>query len=161
MNPKFGSIAVIAVLPVVMAASCQAKSAMERVRDVHMSVRAAFVATDEYVAPRFEMAAGICLDESDTELQADQCMNRWLEIDRILGLARESLASLEVVYDNIEKSEDGEANWQYWIMQVLSHGRSIVRLLVEINIGDSQPIIEQLKQTLDGICNVASCEGGG
>lgn len=161
MNLRLGSIAVIAVVPVIMASSCQAKSTMQRVRDVHMSVRAAFVAADEFVAPRFEMAAGICLDSSDTELEADQCMGKWLELDHILSLARESIASLEGVYENIDKSEDGEASWQYWIMQVLAHGRAIIRILVEVDIGDSQPIINQMKQTLDGICNVVRCEGGG
>lgn len=158
MRVKIASLAVLAVVPVVMASSCQTRSAMEQVRNVHMSVREAFRATDEFVAPRLEDAADLCIRRSETAHHADYCMRKWLQLDDALSLVRESMASLEVVYDNIEN--DRNEDWQYWILQILRHGRSIVNIMVEINIEGADPIIEQIRNTLNGICQVANCEGG-
>ena len=160
MRIKIDSLVLVVVLPVVMASTCQTRSAMKQVRNVHMSVRAAFIAADEFVAPRFEVAADLCLRRSETPHHADQCMEKWLTLDTILATSREALSSLEVVYENIEQSSDGRSDWQYWILQILRHGQSLVRVLDEMNIEGADRIIDQIKDTLDAICEIANCEGG-
>ena len=160
MRVKYGSIVIVAVLPVVMAASCQTKAAMQQVRNVHMNVREAFKSTDEFIAPRFEEAADLCLRRAETPHHADACMEKWLELDNVLALVREVMSSLEVVYDNIERSDSGEAEWQYWIIQVFKHGQSILRIMAEIDIDGADRTIEQLKDALDGVCQIVQCDGG-
>ena len=142
MHTKLGNIAIVVALPVVMASFCQTKSTMERVRKVHMGVREAFRATDEFIAPRLEDAADVCIRRAETPHHADECMRKWLELDDALSLVRESLASLEVVYDNIDRTKTGEADWKYWALQVLRHGRSVIRIIAEIDIEGADRIIE-------------------
>lgn len=160
LRVKVGSLAIVAVLPVVMAASCQTKAVMRQVRNVHVSVREAFRATDEFIAPRFEVAADLCLRRSETTHHADQCMEKWLQLDDVLSMVRESLASLEVVYENIERSDEGKVSWQYWILQVFRHSQSLVTILAEMNIDGADRVIEQIKNSIDGICQIVQCEGG-
>jgi len=154
------SIVVLAAAPMIMAASCQTQSVLNRIRQVHSGIRDAFVAADEFVAPRFDAAGDRCVEQSSSAAESDACMRTWLRLDEVLVMSREALAELENVYNNIEAGTSGAADWQYWALQVLAHGRAIVRILDELDIEGADSIITGVRNALDQICELARCEGG-
>ena len=154
------SIVLCISVSMVMGASCQTQVAVDRIRQVHSGIRQAFVEVDEYVAPKFAEAGSRCIEQSSSAEESDECMRKWLRIDEVLVMSRESLAELENIYNNIEAGVAGETSWQYWALQVLAHGRAIVRILSELELGDADPIIHGMHNALDQICQIAQCEGG-
>lgn len=154
------SLMVLVLAPIMMASSCQTQAAINRIRQVHTGIREAFVQADEFVAPRFEAAGDVCIEQSSSAEESDECMRLWLRLDIVMTMSRESLAELENVYNNIEAGTSGEANWQYWVLQVLAHGREIVRILDELDLEGADSVIGRIRGALDQICDLAQCEGG-
>jgi len=154
------SLMVLVLAPIMMASSCQTDAAMNRIRQVHTGVREAFIRADEFIAPRFEMAGDLCIEQSSSAEESDECMRLWLRLDVVMSMSREALAELENVYNNIETGSSGEADWQYWVLQVLTHGRVLLHVLDELNLNGADLIIGGIRDALDQICQFANCEGG-
>lgn len=155
----------VIVSPFLGGSSCQTRSVMDTVRDVHTGVRGAFIHTDEFVAPRFEAAGDSCIAQSQAAGltgqegvdASDECMRTWLELDRAIALTRESMAELEEVYEDIDNGR--EADWRNIARRVLSHGRQVVHILDEIDIEGAGDVISSMRDALDRICNLIDCEG--
>jgi hypothetical protein len=158
---------VLVFAPMMLAATCQPRSLVGQIRQVHSGIRAAFVSADSFVASHFETAGDACI--TSVEVQgltgraaidaSNECMHPWLQLDQAIALSRESLAELENVYRSIESGSSGEQDWVSWARQLLAHGRAIVRILVEINIDGAEPTITEMRTALDQICQLANCEG--
>lgn len=169
MNKILYFVVLVVCTPLVMASVCQnPNETLAQIRRVHSGIRAAFVAADEFVAPRFEVAGDVCIARAEEQgltgramvESSNECMRPWLILDETFALAREGLAGLERVYNNIEAGTAGEADWLYWGRQVLGYGQTILRILGELALDGANQIISDLRTAVDNICDLVQCEGG-
>lgn len=156
------TVLMVLLIPLLTASHCQMTAAMNRVRDVHSGVVAAFRATDQMVAPLFEVAGDRCITRArDAGLEgaaarehARECMSTWYTVEEVLSGTREALAELENIYQDIEGGTDRYADWQAIATRLLEHGRQVSRLLVAVGV----TVPDDLIGALDTICQMVDCE---
>lgn len=169
MNRTLYFVLLVVCAPLVMAAVCQnPNETLNQIRRVHSTIRAAFVAADDFVAPRFEAAGDVCIAWAEEQgltgramvESSNACMRPWLILDETFTLVREALAGLERVYNNIKAGTSGVDDWVYWGRQVLGYGQTILRVLTELALDGANQIISDLRTAVDNLCDLVHCDGG-
>ena len=155
----------VLIMPLMMGSSCQVDAAMDRVRDVHSGVVAAFRATDEIIAPMYTRAGDECIAEvqerglegADARTAARVCMDEggWNAVEEALAASRHALAELEEIYDDIENGQERYSDWQSIAVRLLAHGRNIVTVLEAAGVD----VPDDLRGAIDSLCDMTNCEG--
>ena len=155
-------VAVCLGLPMIMGSSCNLRSAMNEVRRVHVNVREAFQMMDRVVAPLIDEAADRCIAEvrerglegAEGQAAAFECIRPYFQLEEVVSSSRELLGELENVYTAIEAGSDRVSDWQYWARQLVAHGRSIVRICVELHVDIPSGFVT----ALDTLCELTQCQ---
>ena len=152
-----------------LGSQCTTQSTLDTIRQVHIGVREAGHLADEEIAPRFENKHETCIAEAEEAGYPagsgqegmnfwTECMEKWLRLDVAVSAFRNSLEELENVYNDVEAGTRGESDWQYWAGRVLDHGRTVLRLVRELEIeGIPDNILEGLQTGLEAICGLLQC----
>lgn len=159
----------IVASPVLSGSSCQTASVMDTIRDVHMGVREAGRLADEQIAPHLENHGDTCIERAEAAGHGAgsgsegmdfwrECMESYLQLDAAITGFRNSLEELENVYNDIEAGTRGETDWRYWAARVLDHGRTILRLIRELDIGIDSEVLSGLQSNLDSLCGMLGCD---
>lgn len=162
---------VVLLTPLMGGSSCQPQvnDVLEVVRDVHMGVREAGVLADEQIAPMLENRGETCIARAEAagfpansglegmEYWRD-CMTTYFQLETAVTGMRTTLEELENVYSDIESGVRGETDWRYWAARVLDHGRTILRLVRELDIGIDSDVLRGMQTNLDSLCGMLGCD---
>lgn len=159
----------VVLTPLMSGSSCNTQSVLDTIRDVHMGVREAGRLADEQVAPRLTNHSDVCLARAEAAGHGEgsgaegmefwrECMSLYLQLDTAITGLRNSLEELENVYQDIEAGTRGETDWRYWAARVLDHGRTVLRLVRELEIDVDSEILRGLQTNLDNLCGMLGCD---
>jgi hypothetical protein len=157
---------VVLLAPFIGGASCNTQSVLDTIRDVHTGVREAGRLADEQIAPRLENHGDTCIARADAAGLTGaegmeswrECMSTYLQLDTAVTSFRNSMEELENVYQDIEAGTRGETDWRYWAARVLDHGRTIMRLVRELDVGIDSDVLRGLQTNLDSLCGMLGCD---
>lgn len=120
--------------------TCNTRAALSTIRSIHTDVRAGFVVLDTTVAPLVELAWDNCIERVEAQgltgeeglAATRQCMDRWNDLRVAINTAREILAELEAVYEDIEHGR--EAVWNNLALRLLTHATNIYNICRSLEI---------------------------
>jgi hypothetical protein len=173
MKRQIMSFLVLGLLSMMcMGSRCQNDDPMDTVRNVHVGARSAFERIDETFAPMLEGAGLQCqttVDEQGLEGQEgyaawQTCMQHWMRMEAAVSTSRELFQQLELIYDEIEAGQEGNADIHFILRQVVAHGLSIIRAARGLGLGEGEgrenirQIVVGFERALEEICNLVQCD---
>ena len=162
---------VMLLLVVIMSTGshCNTRDTLTTIRRVHMGVREAGHLVDDQIAMRLERQGDICIERAEAAgfsagsgeegfAYWRQCMEQLYQLVVAVNTFRSSLEELENIYQDVEAGERGESDWEYWARRVLDHGRTVLRLARELDVGFDSTTVETLQNQLDVLCRLLRCD---